>query len=110
MGAGDGGIPTELDERLRSFLDDHDKAAKEGVTLPSLYRITRNLADALTALEQKESTRWENLKKELLSIRHRLRNLEGEDPTTLENRVRALETEVETIKAALPLRESAPPA
>ena len=50
---------TDLEERLRAYLDDAHEAKRSGVTLAAVYDATTKLANAQAAHEQKCDMRWE---------------------------------------------------
>ena len=50
---------TDLDDKLRRFLDDNEEARHKGVTLERVHELTTKLANAHAAHESKCDMRWE---------------------------------------------------
>ena len=67
---------TELDDRLKRFLDASDSEREAGVTLRSVAVAQQRLTDAFVAHEQKCDIRWAAYGGEAKSVRMRTENLE----------------------------------
>lgn len=92
--------PTQ--RRLLAFLDQQEEDRRHGVTLTSVYRATRDVADQLFAQEQAANSRHEELRREIASLGVRVRNLES-DRVALHSTLMELTLRVEEVERQLRL-------
>lgn len=70
-------MTSDLDEKLKAFLDDVRTAKEAGYTIEAVYAATKHLAEAQAAHENKCDLRWERNAEHHASANARLTTLEA---------------------------------
>jgi len=91
---------TTLEERLVRYLEQQEEARSHGITLESVYRTARDLADQMLAGEAKADSWREELRREIASLGKRIRDLEG-DHVRLQSANAILESKLTELYARL---------
>lgn len=82
-----------MEAKLERFLDEQELARAHGISLESVYRAARSVADGLIELEKREQIWREELRRDLLSMAVRMRNVEA-DIAALDLRMAAIEQQL----------------
>ena len=85
---GKGEAVSDLDDKLRRFLDDHEEARDKGVTLEKVYDAQRRLSDDLSSHLEEDNRSFQELHEHRASMDRRL--------VRVETKVEGLEESAET--------------